>query len=117
MNARSVPAASGARSIDCSWVMMRRVTNVLRPDVSVADMASGNRRSTKRARSALHHRVPVRQAADGGRLGKGRDETQPRMRMQQGFGRDEHAKAARQKQGSQSLHAPQFGGTNGVAGV
>jgi len=44
-NARSVPAASGARSIDCNWVVIRRVKNVIRPDVSVAENASGKRRS------------------------------------------------------------------------
>ena len=32
MNARNVAAASGARSIDCNWVIIRRVTKVFRPD-------------------------------------------------------------------------------------
>ena len=35
---------------------MRRVMNVIRPEVSVAETASGNRRSVKRARSALRLR-------------------------------------------------------------
>ena len=35
---------------------MRRVMNVIRPDVSVAAIASGNSRSVKRARSALRLR-------------------------------------------------------------
>ena len=35
---------------------MRRVMNVIRPEVSVAETASGNRRSAKRARSALRLR-------------------------------------------------------------
>ena len=56
VNGTVVPAASGARSIDCNWVVMRRVKNVIRPEVSVAETASGKSRSVKRARSVLRLR-------------------------------------------------------------
>ncbi len=42
-----MPAASGARSIDCNCVVMRRVMNVIKPEVSVAETASGNSRSAE----------------------------------------------------------------------
>ena len=38
---RRLAAASGARSTICNWVVMRRVMNVIRPEVSVAETASG----------------------------------------------------------------------------
>ena len=179
-NARSVPAASGARSIDISCAVMRRLTKVIRPEFSVAATASGSSRSAKRARSSLRlrsrsqsamnepksicrslastgaafeemhldefaelvgdavlvalddrgvrdrqserpskqrdHRVPVGQAADGGRLRKGRDEAERRMHRQHRLGGEEDRKRRRQHRRRQQLHAPQFGGAGGVAG-
>src|SRR3954469_6123025 len=53
---RNVPAASGARSTAWSCEDMRRMMKVIRPELSVAETASGSRRSAKRARSSLRLR-------------------------------------------------------------
>ncbi len=53
---RSAPAASGARSIESTCVVTRRVMKVIRPEDSVAENASGSRRRTNRARSSLRLR-------------------------------------------------------------
>ena len=62
------------------------------------------------------HGVPVGEAADGGGLGKGRDEAERRMHRQQRLRAEEDRKRRRQHRRRQQLHAPQLGGAGGVAG-
>ena len=61
MKPRNVPAASGARSIACNCVTMRRVTTVLRPDVSAAANASGKQaqQEARQVRAFLAIQQPV----------------------------------------------------------
>ena len=73
-------------------------------------------RQSQRPFEQRHHGVPVGEAADGGGLGKGRDEAERRMHRQQRLRAEENRKRRRQHRRCQQLHAPQLGGARGVAG-
>ena len=73
-------------------------------------------RQPQRPFEQRHHGVPVGEAADGGGLGKGRDEAERRMHRQQRLRAEENRKRRRQHRRRQQLHAPQLGGAGGVAG-
>src|SRR5258705_1310087 len=74
-------------------------------------------RQPQRPLEQRHHGVPVGEAADGGGLGKGRNEAERRMHRQQRLRAEEIRKRRRQHQRRQQLHAPQLGGARGVAGA
>ncbi len=73
-------------------------------------------RQSQRSAKQRHHRIPVRQSADGGGFRERRDEAEHGMHMQQRFRGDEHRKRARQHQRRQRLDPPQLGRPRGVAG-
>ena len=73
-------------------------------------------RQSQRPFEQRHHGVPVGETADGGGLGKGRDEAEHRMHRQQRLRAEENRKRRRQHRRRQQLHAPQLGGARGVAG-
>ena len=169
-----MPAASGARSIDINCEVMRRLTNVISPEIlgrrdrlgqqaerkarevlaalAVAQPVGDERaeidlaqfcfdrrcleemhldefaelvgdavlvalddrgvrdRQPQRPAKQGHHRIPVGETADGGGLGKGRDETERRMQRQHAFAAMKIANVAASTSVASSFDAAQFGG-------
>ena len=66
----------------------------------------GNRQA-ERAAKQRDHGVPVRQPADDGRLGEGRDETEPGTAGPEKLGRDENGRTKHERCNRQRLGAPE----------
>ena len=73
-------------------------------------------RQAQRPLEQRHHRVPVGEPADGGGLGKGGDEAERRVHVQEEFRDHEQRQRARQHQRRLQLDALELGGARGVTG-